>query len=235
MKKLLFLFVVLCSVSNLSAQYYMPYTPAQSQAYEYGRQMAEQMQLQQERMDEQSVNGCLSRICRAIARYDFDTAEGWALRLFNLRQDLGYYWLGITNELMGNESYAKNYYENGVKVNSNACRQELNRISNYGYANGEQIDNVVNYCQQLEAASYSMAAQIMDNIWQPSPSTSYYENSPNKSRATQKAHCNRCGGTGYDLTPSKYSASYDSYHNRAGYKCPYCGQTSDHYHYRCPH
>lgn len=59
--------------------------------------------------------------------------------------------------------------------------------------------------------------------------------SPNSSRSSQKANCSICHGTGYDPTPYTHSASADSYHNTVGYSCPYCGRSTDHYHYRCRH
>ncbi len=239
MKRYLLLTVGVLCISAVMAQYYNPYgnSYANQQAYEWGRQMAEQMQAQQYAQDAQTVTGCVNRIGKAIARRNFSEAEEWAEKLKNLREGLGCYYLGLTNELQGYGKYAKSCYEEGANANNKACRQELNRIASYGYATEEQIDNVVNYFVQLEAMSYNMAAQITNNIWGGSSSSgsSYYNNSPNRSRATQKANCSICHGTGYDTTPYKHSASADSYHNMTGYSCPYCGRTTNHYHYRCRH
>lgn len=184
------------------------------------------------------MNGCLGRIGKAIARENFSEAEEWAENLLNLRKDLGYYYLGLTNELQGYGSYAKSYYQKGADAGDKTCRRELKRISEQGFASSTQIANVVAYYSQIEAMTYNMAAQMTNNIWgdtSSSSGSSYYETSPNRSRSAQKASCTRCHGTGYDPTPYTYSASADSYLNSAGYKCPYCGSTTKHYHYRCPH
>lgn len=50
--------------------------------------------------------------------------------------------------------------------------------------------------------------------------------------------CPKCGGRKYDSTPYQYAAASASgwaqpYHNSAGYSCPYCDGTTDHYHYPC--
>lgn len=240
--RLLILFLSCMGLASLccNAQYY--YNPYQQQynqnsAYEWGRKLAEEQKAQQEAIDARSVNGCFNRIGKAIARRNFDEAEEWAEKMLDVRKSYGYYFLGLVNELQGYGNYAKSYYQKGAKINNKACKNELERIAKYGYATDSQIDNVVNYFVQLEAVSYNMAAQISTNIWGNSSSTSssYYETSPNRSRATQKANCSICHGTGIDPTPYTHSASADSYHNYAGYSCPYCGKATNHYHYRCRH
>lgn len=221
------------------SQFFNPYQQQQmnQQAYEWGRRLAQEQQERQDAQDARSVNGCLARIGKAIARAEFSEAEEWAEKLLNLRTGLGYYYLGLTNELQGYNSYAKSYYQKGANAGNKTCRSELKRISEQGFATSQQIDNVVAYYAQLNAMTYNMAAQMTNNIWGNSSSSgsSYYESSPNRSRSAQKANCSTCHGTGYDPTPYTHSASADSYLNSAGYRCPYCGRSTKHYHYRCPH
>ena len=50
--------------------------------------------------------------------------------------------------------------------------------------------------------------------------------------------CSKCGGRGYESASYRYAAASASgwkqpYHNSGGSSCPYCNNSSDHYHYPC--
>lgn len=236
MKSISTLAILLISLLSASAQYFNPYSNpyANQQAFEWGRQMAEQMQAQQEESDAQSVNGCFHRIGSAIRQRDFSNAEEWAEKLLYLREDFGYYYLGLTNELQGYGNSAMSYYQKGVEAGSKVCQIELERIKTHGFVTDEQIDNVVNYFQQLEMLSYNMAAQITNNIMGDySSSTSSSTSSSNSNRSS----CSVCHGTGIDPTPTQIYGNYNwlAEYNPKGNKCKICNQYTEHYHMRCAH
>lgn len=209
----LILAIVVLAIFSASAQYYNPYINPYSaqQAYEYGKQLAKQMQEEQDERDARSVTGCTARIGKAIARRNFSEAEEWAEKLLDLRKDYGYYYLGLTNELQGYESYAKDYYQEGANLNNRSCKKELQRIAKYGYATDEQIDNVVNYFIQLEAMSYNMAGQISNNIW------GNFDVDHSCRACNNTGVCNGCRGTGYAYGTTRCNMCHGST------KCMNCG------------
>ena len=69
------LFFIACF--SVKAQFYgNPYITQKSMqdAYEWGRQLAEQQQAQQDNLDKRSFGGCYSRYAKAMAKEDFDEA-----------------------------------------------------------------------------------------------------------------------------------------------------------------
>lgn len=239
MKTLIPIFISFICAISVSAQYYNPYNNpyANQQAFEWGIRMAEQMQQQQDAQDARSVTGCFNRIGKAIARRNFSEAEDWAEKLLDLRKDHGYYYLGLINELEGNGSYAESCYQEGVSNRSKACQKELDRISIYGYASDEQIDNVVGYFQQLEAMSYNMAAQIANDIWGNSSGSATNRSNRNS------GSCPKCHGSGIDPFPMALGDPYTGanisaqglvgYTHTSGNRCTYCGKYEYHIHYKC--
>ena len=183
--------------------------------------------------DAQTIGGCLKRIGDAIARRQFATAEKWAGKLYDLDNGMGLFYMGFTNELQGFGGCAETYYTQGANLNQANCRESLKRIATSGYLTDKQINNVVYNFMLHEAMLFNMSAEVVNNMWQGS-SNNYYENSSNRSRAAQKANCSICKGTGYDLTPYEYIANAGC-HNNAGTTCHLCGQSTDHWHYKCNH
>lgn len=231
----LLLFLLMLPFSG-KAQYYNPYgnpyTNSNAAAYEWGRNLAAQQQEMQRQRDMDSKTGCLSRIVEAITMQDYDTAGEWADYLREHDEGLGRFYLGLIYELSGYSKSAREEYAEGVRRKSSLCKAWLNRLNNEGPMTKAQKRNVVNYFINMRYQATSIAQSMTNSILDDN---SYYESSPNRSRSSQKANCSVCHGTGYDPTPYSHSASADSYLNHSGNRCPYCGKTTKHYHYRCRH
>lgn len=228
--------ILLLSISLFaSSQYYNPYITPQNlaNAYRYGQELAKKIAREQDERDAKSVNACLSRITEAIACRKFSEAEEWAEKLYNLREDLGYYYLGFTNELQGYGNYAKIYYSRGASK-SVACQNELNRINTYGPATEQQIEHAVQNFQYHVAFANAASTQIVNSIW---------SNSTSSSKSSSGSSCPRCHGTGIESSPNCVGNPYAGanaaaqglvgYTHTNGGRCPYCGKYEYHIHYKC--
>ncbi len=201
------------------------------QGYEYGQQLLQQQEQKQDLIDQNNPTNCTARICKYIAHREFASAEQWADYLQNIggKEGIALFYKGLTNELQNNPSDAEKYYKLGADMGDKSCQAFLSRLQTEGPATDEQINNIVNYYLNIEAATYNMASELSNNMWGDISSGS----SSSKKSASEKANCQYCHGSGYDLTPYEYSADMKSYLNSAGNKCRYCGKTTKHYHYPC--
>ncbi len=204
------------------------------QGYEYGQRLYQQQQQQQDLIDKKNPTNCIARICKYIAHQDFSSAEQWADNLQNIsgKEGVALFYKGLTCELQNKPTDAENYYKLGVDMGDKSCESFLSRLKKEGPATDEQINNIVNYYLNMEAATYNMAAELSNNIWGNTSSNRNNSSSSSK-RSSKKEDCPYCHSTGYDLSPHKYSADIKSYHNSIGNECRYCGKTTDHYHYPC--
>lgn len=220
-------FTALFVILQIKAQFYNPYMNNQSMqnAYEWGRQLAKQMEAQQVIEDKKTVGGCISRILKYINADELSDAEEWAENLRDLNEGTGYWYLGVINELQGYPQSAKEFYSAGVSAKHAGCRQMLARLNSEGEMSPQQKANVRTCFRNFELNTALAAKQMTDEIWSGS--------TPAESSVYDKASCPKCNGRKYVPTPYRYSASADSYHWRGGGGCSYCNATYDHYHYRC--
>lgn len=216
--------MLLFAVPLVKAQYYNPYMNPQAmqQAYEWGRRLAEQQMAQKDANDKKSVRGCIGRIVDYINADKLVDAEEWAENLRELNEGAGCYYLGLVNELQGYPSIAEDYYSDGVTARHVGCRQMLARLRSEGEMSEEQITNVRSYFLNMSRQAQQMANGIMPESFSSSAGSSVY-----------KVSCPTCHGRKYVPSPSRYSASTNSYHWSGGSGCSYCNATYDHYHYRC--
>lgn len=226
-----FLFIACFSVK---AQYYgNPYITPESmqQAYEWGRQLAEQQQAQQDNLDKRSFGGCYSRYAKAMAKEDFDEAENWAMNLQEHNEGLGYLYLGICYEVQGYSNNAKEAYQRGANSGNSNCNSYLRRLKSEGPLTDQQKRNVVFNFKSQVAAVTSMSAKAADDMFGGSGS--------NRTRSSKKGSgaCSRCHGTGIDPIMVDFNPGSRTKSQKipAYTKCPYCGQTmhTAHWHQRC--
>lgn len=219
--------VALYASSQIKAQYYNPYMNPQSMqsAYEWGKKMAEKYQAEQEAADKKTIGGCVSRVIKSINKDRLDDAEEWADNLRDLDEGLGCWYLGIINELQDYPQSAKTFYLNGISAGHKGCQQLLSRLNSEGEMTLEQKKQVRINFKNLELNTAIAAKRMTDEIWSGFTST--------ERTVYDKVSCPKCRGKKYVSTPSRYSASADSYHWSGGQGCSYCNAEYDHYHYHC--
>lgn len=101
-------------------------------------------------------------------------------------------------------------------------------------------------CASSEYPGYipgsSLITDSQGNIVYKDNTTSSDGNSSSESSSSGSTHssgtCTKCGGRKYETTAYSYATASahgwaQPYHNSAGHKCPYCNDTTDHYHYPC--
>lgn len=226
------LFFIVCF--SVKAQFYgNPYITQKSMqdAYEWGRQLAEQQQAQQDNLDKRSFGGCYSRYAKAMAKEDFDEAENWAMNLQEHNEGLGYLYLGICYEVQGYSNNAKEAYQRGVNSGNSNCNSYLRRLKSEGPLTESQKRNVVFNFKKQVATVTSMSAKAVDEMFGGSGS--------NRTRSSKRGAgtCSRCHGTGIDPVMIDYNPGSRTKSRRisAYTECPYCGQTlhTPHWHQRC--
>lgn len=234
MKKQILLFVSLFASLLCSAQYYNPYNTYQQnqQAFEWGQQLAEQMQQQQENQLKQNPVLMAGAMIQAIANYEDSKAYEYAEYLAENRGTAAdWYWLGLLNEAGIYDydiPYAKSCYREGAsRRNGSICKARLADLE----AGNEITEEMVrNHCMQIVVYGSSMTLPDFSS-----------DNSSSSHRSS--GSCPKCHGTRVDPSPcyenDPSGAQYAINQGLLGYqhvssgRCPHCGKYNYHIHYKC--
>lgn len=224
MKKLLSVIaflILFCGIGK--AQFYNSF--GNQDAFEWGLRIAEEQKMQQRK----NPSTCLSNIVYYIGIRNLSDAEEWAEALADINEANGYYYVGLINELMGQTAYAKKMYQYAINAGNKNAQRWLNRLNQEGEFSKLEKENIFNYYLNLHSNVTNASAAVLNNIWDNSTSGS----SSNRS-AKSSGSCSKCNVTGWELTRYLHATGV-YYYNSSGVRCPICGYSDKHYHYKCYH
>lgn len=219
MKHLITLILLFAGLT-VKAQYYNPYQQQQmnQQAYEWGRQMAEQMQQQ----NKQAYNSG-----RAMALYqqgqlaiyngDYDDALDKFGECTFYNYAPAYEAMGIMYELgIGiprDTDFAWECYKDGASKGNLACKQAIQRINNNGFYSSSKKN------QWLKSfrTSYAVRNSGSGNYYVPSQNNGNVDVDHSCRACNNTGVCNGCHGTGISYGTTRCNMCHGSG------KCMNCG------------